>query len=100
MTSGDKYGIGYDSSILTYNPSTNTLRIGNSSTADTSHGLIKFGGKNDDCYIGTDALNATLSLSGSDSITFYEGSSGYECAYKSGALYPLNEGTLGTSTYS
>lgn len=101
MTSGNAYGIGYDAATLTYNPFLNTLHIGNSSTVTTSHGTIKFGGKNgDNCYIGTDSSNISLSLSGPEGITFYEGTAGATFVYRDGSFYPSNGGDLGNSTYA
>ena len=101
MTSGNAYGIGYDAATLTYNPSSNVLHIGNSSTATIAHGTIKFGGKNgDDCYIGTDATNVTLNLSGPEGITFYEGTAGTTFMHWDGSFYPSNGGELGKSTYA
>lgn len=101
MTSGSAYGIGYDAATLTYNPSSNTLHIGNSSTATTSHGMIKFGGKNEnDCYVGTDASNISLSLSGPEGITFYEGTAGTTFVHRDSSFYPSNGGSLGHSAYA
>lgn len=101
MTSGSAYGIGYDAATLTYNPSLNTLHIGNSSTATTSHGMIKFGGKDgDNCYIGTDSSNISLNLSGPEGITFYEGTAGTTFVHRDGSFYPSNGGELGISTYA
>ena len=101
MTSGSAYEIGYDAATLTYNPSSNTLHIGNLSTATASHGTIKFGGKSgDDCYIGTDSSNISLNLSGPEGITFYEGTAGTTFVHRNSSFYPSNGGELGNSTYA
>ena len=100
MISGSAYEIGYDAATLTYNPSSNTLHIGNSSTATASHGTIKFGGKDgDNCYIGTDSSNISLNLSGPEGITFYEGTAGTTFVHRNSSFYPSNGGELGHSAY-
>lgn len=100
MISGSAHEIGYDAATLTYNPSSNTLHIGNSSTATTSHGTIKFGGKDgDNCYIGTDSSNISLNLSGPEGITFYEGTAGTTFVHRNSSFYPSNGGELGHSAY-
>lgn len=100
MISGSAYEIGYDAATLTYNPSSNTLHIGNSSTATASHGTIKFGGKDgDNCYIGTDSSNISLNLSGPEGITFYEGTAGTTFVHRNSRFYPSNGGELGHSAY-
>ena len=100
MTSGSAYEIGYDAATLTYNPYSNTLHIGNLSTATASHGTIKFGGKDgDNCYIGTDSSNISLNLSGPEGITFYEGTAGTTFVHRNSSFYPSNGGELGHSAY-